>query len=851
MKRQQYACDQCRKSKRGCDAPPLDIPKDMHPFRDGRMIVGEKPPLTQPLPCSYCVKTNKKCSMRWAWTQIQVSYALAAAAQGESEIECIVPAKRQSSARGRASSQTQVVHDDAGLETDATGTLYLAQPLPSVPVLSDAEMGLPSFELPPFLHEPSDGGLPFSFMPQDSNVLDTNFTGIAFDHLSATPDFMGEQWDFPKDTMSQMSSEFQLDAFSFPQLPVISASEPDLSLAPSSSSPYGTRSDKAWDRKAKRRRVSAAWSDTQASTLSCFSADQSMMARSNNQLISTSLLQIYHDVLEHNLSCWLTEATCPFGTSQKDLDRSGTVVEWGSSWTNRILRRTLNLDRAAQSTQLVRMTKQEDAATTKALHLCIMAFATQWAQGSRRQKEQYPSLSCINEDSQLEECLDEFTQEFDRNLQRNIWEQAQRALQQVADVESYRVVCAEMIFGLTQKPLAHEDDEDPCDESSASKGSDAFDADVMADEIARVIENDGPPIYMERAARKMHTLKYRYDAERKGIFRGRSKKKRESSLSLLSNEDRGTISLLYWLTVMFDTISSSMAERPLVVADANSQHEDAKGGSEWNVPLFIQDNLDKPSRMVHWPCSYEEAAEAVTKSAPVKVLLFRHVAYLQGILRQGERGERVEEIIERSASVYRYWNMTHGSFFRELLQNYESIPARIQSWFICISAHWHLGALLLADLIEHIDENQLGITSASQNRKCCKWVMRIRERSAKELSDLAQVATTPEQDMASGSSAAPQLSEFHHAINEAMILTEPWTVIVIRAFSKAASYLLSEANDLLQFDMAASGHDSSELQERFQRAEECIKGLWLLGKKSDIARKVAGILSKEKTKLQG
>lgn len=42
MKRQQYACDQCRKSKRGCDAPPLEYPEDMDPIRDGKLIVGEK-----------------------------------------------------------------------------------------------------------------------------------------------------------------------------------------------------------------------------------------------------------------------------------------------------------------------------------------------------------------------------------------------------------------------------------------------------------------------------------------------------------------------------------------------------------------------------------------------------------------------------------------------------------------------------------------------------------------------------------------------------------------------------------------------------------------------------------------
>jgi hypothetical protein len=157
---------------------------------------------------------------------------------------------------------------------------------------------------------------------------------------------------------------------------------------------------------------------------------------------------------------------------------------------------------------------------------------------------------------------------------------------------------------------------------------------------------------------------------------------------------------------------------------------------------------------------------------------------------------------------------------------------------------------LLADLIEHIDNNQLGTSSASHNRTTYNLVSRIRERSTQELADLARVATPLEEDALIGITTAPQLSEFHCAINEAIILTEPWTVILIRAFSKAATYLLNEANNLLLFDLGAFGGNSSELEQKLRGAEDCIKGLWLLGKKSDIARKVADVLSAGKSKLK-
>ncbi|KAF7552925.1 hypothetical protein G7Z17_g3990 [Cylindrodendrum hubeiense] len=352
----------------------------------------------------------------------------------------------------------------------------------------------------------------------------------------------------------------------------------------------------------------------------------------------------------------------------------------------------------------------------------------------------------------------------------------------------------------------------------------------------------------------MHALKYRYDSVRRGLdssTNGHGKK--TANTVSISSEDKSTIGLLYWLAVMFDTVSSSMNERPLVVADEECQHsspqeeppaageQDETSSGRWKIDVFIQDDLEAPGELLHWPCSYEAAAEAVTKSAPVKVLLFRHVSYLQNILRKGGRGQKVEEIIRSTTSVYRYWNMTYGSFFRELVQNFDAVPPRIQSWFVCISAHWHLAALMLADLVEFVDGNNLGTGTVVRSRVNSKMASRIRESSVRELSDLASVATPPNEE--SGNIPGPQLPDFHHAVNEGTILTEPWTMILIRAFSKASVILLGEADESLRYGRATLGHNNEEFRESLERAEECIKGLWLLGKKSDMARKIAEVLS--------
>lgn len=76
-----------------------------------------------------------------------------------------------------------------------------------------------------------------------------------------------------------------------------------------------------------------------------------------------------------------------------------------------------------------------------------------------------------------------------------------------------------------------------------------------------------------------------------------------------------------------------------------------------------------------------------------------------------------------------------------------------------------------------------------------------------------------------------------------MILTEPWTVILERAFSKAAIHWMGEANDLRMFE--AKG----EVRERLAQAEECIRALWILGKKSDSARRCAEVLAGAKRKI--
>lgn len=591
-------------------------------------------------------------------------------------------------------------------------------------------------------------------------------------------------------------------------------------------------------------------------SLSPFDPDHTAMKETNKVLISESLLRIYHDVLENNLSCWLAEDTCPYQMQSRRHEpvpiqlisepRAQSRLEWGSTWSNRMYRRVKRLDRVAQSAKLIRLTALENQAVSRALDLAIMAFATQWRQGNRNTASGYGDEADGDED-------DGFGDQFEQTLQQTIWEQARKALQDVSDLECYRVVFAELIFGLIQKPWQAREYERATGGSSMFGNQDRSVKSSILPQVMDIIVQDGPPVFMERGARKIHALKFQYEAREAGfqeaLHTGNAHQR-------FNTEDKQTVGLLYWLAVMFDTLTSSMNERPVVIPDEECQHDAVKEEAakdytrrssqnrRWKLDLYAQDDPEKPLPL-SWPCPYEAATRAIARSAAVKVLLFRHISYLQNALRSREDGEAVEEIIRITISVYCYWEKTHGAFFRDLTRDYESVPPRIKSWFLCIAIPWHLGCLMLADLIGFVDENGLGLGTASAKRLDTKLAMTIRKTSSVELADLA-TATTPPRDIISSCMTLreEQLPDFHFAVNESALLTEPWTILLIRAFTKASVFHLTEAEEeLRKLQWSAWGQESGALRASLARGESCVRALRFLGAKSGSAEAISKLLS--------
>ncbi|KAI5922092.1 hypothetical protein F4810DRAFT_305800 [Camillea tinctor] len=867
MRRQNHSCDQCRKAKRACDAPALSIAHrgSSQPHQSSK-DAGNSSSLyaegtgqeQRTRSCSYCLKTKKYCTLNWARSQLRLS-------SGDSHIR----EHAQSSRLPRRGRRTVPQLDSNGFSTD--GMFDPMKPNLHHQTLYHRNSVVPNFEDTPSLRDSSQGS-----MPSMDGTFDNAQSQIALQDL--LDDYNEDLGDSSRSSGSIFTSandaDMQQNSLADPYFYEPFSFQDDKNTEYSHASSHQMPDMIGMTRQTvEKYQPTGNWLQHLYNTFSPFSAEHTMVSRTDNQFISQNLLRVYHDVLEHSLSCWVSEETCPYkmpprkkthllGTADSSQranagrKHQSTYQEWGSTWSNRIYTRVVQLDRVAQSTNMFRLSRAENQAVAKALHLVIMAFSAQWAHQSRRERERFSSVSGP-ESQALPHGSDELGEEFDRLIQRSFWEQARKALNECADIECYRVVCAELIFGLTQRPW--EADDPILDTSIPSRRAEQK---VLATaQIQSILSKDGPPVFMERATRKVHALRFRLDAFDAGLIKANKDYSNSQGdtdqASMISARERETAGFVYWLAVMFDTISSSINQRPVVVNDEDSQHDAAgevaladPASSEsssalrvqrWSINHFIQDNPEDPIQPLRWPCSYTDAARAVTRSGPVKILLYRHVSYLQDAIRRGQRGEPIEDIIQNAVVVYCYWNMTYGIFFRDLIECYDTVPPRIQSWFFCILGHWHLAALILADLIEMVDKDGLGVPQANQQRLGATTVDTIRQASARELADLARITTPPDSDPPS-----PQLPDFHSAVNQGAILTEPWTMILIRAFSKACIWHIGRM-ELWQRNRALLGHHGyhqSGCDESRAQCTDYVKALWYLGRKSDMARNIAGVLSK-------
>lgn len=608
----------------------------------------------------------------------------------------------------------------------------------------------------------------------------------------------------------------------------------------------------------RRRRSSSASLPNGALPCPAISFAAEFVSSANKAFLREGLLKIYHDSFENALSCWLTERTCPY-SAKADISLANNG---GPDW-NRMYHRVFRLDRLASSIRGRQLTFQEDGAVGKALNSAIFSFATQWAQSSERSRSKYPFDHGANSGVFTAQDTEQSCGgvEFDRTLQITAWNEARIALQDAGDIESFRLVLAQIVFSLTQRPNNSENEtRRTTDAELGELGSNIDNTGVeecenLMSRLNLAIDAEDPPVHLEKGVRLIHSLRSR-TAMCAGTSHlkprlNRRGKPHKPSANRIDAADRATIDLLFWLGVMFDTLSSAMHRRPLVLSDEDSniyaneprlttdqmQRDIGSAAARstdgiWDVHLFAHQRNRLQQQLVRWPCSFEQAASLLCDAAPVKVLLFRKVTRIQTLLARNCRGERVERSIKAALSVCEHWERLYAPFIRDCVQYHDTLPPRIQSWYICLTGHWHLATLLLADLIEIVDDSDFGLETQQMHRTSTDFVAFFRKAHCQALSDLAR-CSCPRDD-----ASFAQSRDFHFAVNDGALLTEPWTAVLIRAFAKAGVVLLETENMLPPFPIGGT----SGAEEAFRRADDCVKALWYLGRKSDMALSAARIL---------
>ncbi|KAI4911353.1 hypothetical protein J4E85_011262 [Alternaria conjuncta] len=566
--------------------------------------------------------------------------------------------------------------------------------------------------------------------------------------------------------------------------------------------------------------------------------------RTSRGFVTNGLLRIYNDSMENSLSCWLTEHNCPYTMTRYKpslLSASKATREWSGTWSNRMYNRVLQLDRAYASLRIRKPTTDEERTISKALNMVIMSFASQWAQAGER------GAGGRATDHQF--TADRFPQsnEFERSMQETLWHQTAKLLHQAADIGSFRVIFALIIFSLTQRPL---------DTTQLHTRTDPK-LRTHYEHFQALVQDDDAPIFLEIALRQLLAQRRRLERVEQDLGR-----------DPLQQEDRDTFNLLYWFGVMFDTLSAAISQRPVVVDDEDSElpppTNDAyteqftwsnppttytdqfgmrtnpsilsteptatqaqEGNAVWGDLFTRNGTLEVDPGAARWPCSYKVAAATLSSAAPVKVLLYRRVAHLQALVSRKVSPARIESGINGAFHVYNHWHRTYAPFFSDCVKHHATLPTRVQSWYTLIAGHWHLATFLLSDLLLTIDKTKLSSPNERTLRQSSNLVDTLRRQNALAVADLslASIHSVKEKE---------GTDEFHFALSQAALLTEPWTVAFVRSLCRAGYVLVQ---------VVASETIEEEREQAIRRCRDCIEGLWYLGRKSDMAFLAARYLS--------
>ncbi|KAF2454999.1 hypothetical protein BDY21DRAFT_350878 [Lineolata rhizophorae] len=887
-RRQHRSCDQCRKGKRACDAAVPDLREakpesrssvDLEPFnRSGATFCAVGP-------CSNCKKWQKECTFDWLSSmQSKVGRRRKKKPRGN----IATGQEEEGAASVHTSKPSYFPHPQlstplvVGNSRSGFFPLHTPDPLPYLPLEKDWA----AFDLmkgPDSAHTTSEKAFwEAQILNVSPDIGDFQTTDAAFEGPHERIDDRDDVWELLPSSLEDTAPIFHHNQCPSPASEGFHSS-PLSDESSGISGSFHRRQTENFPHEDRRNSTSKL---ANCQLLPSQTLSQSFARSSMTQ----NLLRIYHDSMENALGCWLTEKNCPYsglvGQSKprKKIFLSSSVEgEWGSNWSNRICARVCRLDRAYSIVRGRNLSAIEERTASRTLHAAIMAFAAQWSPHSRCRADTNCSIRSMEPGDKANSHFIEpiFSaspvDSSGRSVQETLWDQARHALDNSVGNPSFRVVFANIIFSLTQRPLKVGRQNEPPHVSDFA-------------ELNELFNNDFAPQYLDAAVRQMFSSRYKLTRLVRQNSKYPSKQKTnpterhlynetpplsgaqdvreatrdfsETRASLLKSEDQETFNLLFWLGIMFDTLTAAMYQRPPVVSDEDSEIQCATSDAElqlasaekerafgvrntlfdcpgreetlWGDLFLLKGGADWRREPIRWPCPYEAAAETLSDAAPVKVLLFRRVMRLQTLIYRRARPECLEEAIQDTVRVYKHWNCTYGQFMLDCVANHDSLWPRIQSWYVILAGHWHLAAILLADTLESIDEARLGLELQRESRRSMRLVSILRRENALAVSDLARCSLRGQE------TSFARAREYHDAVNQGAFLTEPWTDVLVRSFTRAGYILLDE--------VGTSPHgihlpQSDPSEDARRRCGFCIDALSCLGNKSDLSFLAARTLS--------
>ncbi|EPQ28638.1 uncharacterized protein PFL1_03941 [Pseudozyma flocculosa PF-1] len=558
--------------------------------------------------------------------------------------------------------------------------------------------------------------------------------------------------------------------------------------------------------------------------------------------LDKDLVSIYEGAAEQALRCWIRDTPYLF------LDQAHQNRNPFNDQT--LHTRVCLLDRGARN--LFRGPQHRLAASEKiiheALHATMLAFAAQWPRHRKR----------------IGDHTDNWLPDEER-IRLELWRNARDRLMIAAEeAPSFRVVYALILFAWTEKPRdvpthAHWQVESTAAVQTALYENSAVETSSWQDPA------EASTMMLATAGRKLLQFRNRImNLRRRGVDPWSATQPNRSAPLDAEQLHRRNIEIqlfnstwqqTWWLGVMIDSEVAVLRKHPPVICDDDTdlvqypliaevggvgapQQQQLPGppGQRrqtrkiWDDLILSCSEQREADFARQWPnCTEEQALRILGFSAPVKVLLFRHIGRLQAAYWRTAEPDTIERHIQQALDVVFHWERVYQPFIESCISAHGALPPSIQSWYTLITAPWNLAVLLLVELAQTVDQACLSDPQARRLREQGETFSTLRRKACNQTAALIHAVQAHEQQRQQSTTSSTDAFSFVHTTGGTILHTEPWAEIMVNSFFSMAK------SEIRLFNGLAANFQWQELECSQHRVEKYLWALDQLSNRSHLA----------------